>query len=204
MNELLFSVLRDTYPDVVTDDRKPRGPHDPSGRTDVRGVVVASTLNQRVRRHPRSSSLVVPILIAAVAVIAAGLATWGGFETWYIGAARDFVPPGCEQDSCMVRRLDYIRCGSLFDQSVLANDPNCQNSLSAVRGRIIAGYTIAVIAGVGLIWWTLFQRRRRKRLYEPRYRGRLGVEVQDNVEHVEVELDASATSAFRLVQQQPS
>jgi hypothetical protein len=130
-------------------------------RTRQVGAVVASTRNERVGQ--RRSSLVVPIVLSSVLVLAAGLATWGGFETWYIGAARDFVPPGCEHDGCAVERLDHIRCGSLFEPSVLAGDPNCQQSLSMLRGRVISGYTIAVIAAAGVGWWIYRQRRQRER-----------------------------------------
>jgi hypothetical protein len=131
-----------------------------------RGVAVVSARSER-EGQPRSS-LVAPILFSCVLILAAGLATWGGLETWHVGAARDFVPPGCEQESCAVERLDYIRCGSLFDQSVLANDPNCRQSLSMLRGRVIAGYTIAFIGAVGLVWWIYRHRRQRKRYCEAR------------------------------------
>lgn len=92
------------------------------------------------------------VALAALVAIAAALATRGGLETWYVGAGSRFRPAGCSEFSqCGVRRGDYINCGSLFDQSPHAVDPNCQSSLGTPRGGIILGYGVALLAALGIV-----------------------------------------------------
>ena len=108
-----------------------------------------------VRAAPRTkqwSFIAWTALLGMIFVFFAAVSTFGGLEAWYTGAARAFTPPDCsEADACRVHRNDYINCGSLFDQSTLAVDPNCKQAFSMVRGWITVGYAIAGLAALGAI-----------------------------------------------------